>query len=124
MTASMACDPERMTGYRREQLVAAFARVRNARDWKAPIRAVITAAEWPAVQQAVLWFTGTTPISLAAPGDANRLLVSAPGYRLGPAGEPPVVTGRGRWWRRARSRENPRGAGTEGVTIHRRSLSG
>ena len=45
MTASEAYDPKRMTGYRLEQLAAAFDRVRDPRDWKAPIRAVIPVVE-------------------------------------------------------------------------------
>jgi len=88
MSASVAYDPERMTGYRLEQLAAAFDRVRNPRDWKAPIRAVIPAAERPVVEKAVHWFTDTVPVFEAAPGETDRLLVRAPGYRLGPAGEP------------------------------------
>ena len=88
MTASAAYQPERMTGYRHEQLAAAFDRVRNPRDWKAPIRAEIAVAERPVVEQAVYWFTATVPVFLHAPGAATRLLVRAPGYRLGPAGDP------------------------------------
>lgn len=87
MTASLACDPQRVTGYRREQLAAAFERVRNPRDWKAPIRAVIPAAQRPVVEKAVLWFTATVPVFMAASGATGRLVVRAPGYRLGPAGD-------------------------------------
>jgi len=75
-----------MTGYRMEQLAAAFDRVRNPRDWKAPIRAVIPAAERPVVEKAVVWFTDTVPEFVADPEATERLVVSAPGYRLGPAG--------------------------------------
>jgi hypothetical protein len=85
MTASVAYDPERLTGYRLEQLAAAFDRVRNARDWKAPIQAVIPAAERPVVEKAVLWFTDTVPVFAAHPGAADRLVVRASGYRLGGA---------------------------------------
>jgi hypothetical protein len=88
MTASLAYNPERMTGYRHEQLAAAFDRVRNPRDWKAPIQAVIPAAERPVVEKAVLWFTDTVPVFMAAAGATDRLVVRAPGYRLGPAGDP------------------------------------
>lgn len=87
MTASLACDPVRTTGYRLDQLAAAFDRVRNARDWKAPIQAVIKADERPIVEKAVLWFTDTVPVFVQASGEADRLLVRAEGYRLGPAGE-------------------------------------
>jgi len=85
MTASVAYDPERLTGCRLEQLATAFDRVRNPRDWKAPIRAVIPVAERPVVEEAVLWFTDTVPVFAAAPGETDRLVVMAPGYRLGPA---------------------------------------
>ena len=88
MTASLAYHPERMTGYRHEQLAAAFDRVRNPRDWKAPIQAVIPAVERPLVEQAVLWFTATVPVFVAAPGATDRLVVKAPGYHQGPAGNP------------------------------------
>ncbi len=88
MTASVAYQPERMTGFRHEELAAAFDRVRNPRDWKAPIRAEIAAAERPVVEQAVYWFTSTVPEFVAAPGAEERFLVLAPGYRLGPAGDP------------------------------------
>lgn len=87
MTASMACDPERFTGYRLDQLAAAFDRVRDGRDWKAPIRAVIPAAERPVVEKAVLWFTDTSAMFVAVSGDPDRMVVRAPGYRLGAAGE-------------------------------------
>ena len=88
MTASEAYDPKRMTGYRLEQLAAAFDRVRDPRDWKAPIRAVIPVVERPLVEKAVLWFTETEPRFEEAPGEIDRLIVVAPGYRLGPAGGP------------------------------------
>jgi hypothetical protein len=87
MTASLACDPQRETGYRHEELAAAFERVRNPRDWKAPIRAIIPAAERPVVEKAVLWFTATVPEFVPATGATGRLVVNAPGYRLGPAGD-------------------------------------
>ena len=82
MTASAAYNPEHATGYRQEKLAAAFDRVRNPRDWKAPIRAMIPAAERPVVEQAVLWFTETVPEFVPVPG-ADQLEVRAAGYRLG-----------------------------------------
>jgi len=54
MTACGGYDPKRATGYRVKQLAAVFDRVRDSRDWKAPIRAVIPAEERPVVEQAVL----------------------------------------------------------------------
>lgn len=88
MTAHNAYDPKRATGYPLEQLASAFDRVRDPRDWKAPIRAVIPVAERPIVEQAVRWFTETEPRFEAVPDQTDRVLVVAPGYRLGPAGGP------------------------------------
>jgi len=88
MTESSAYDPKRATGYRFEQLASAFDRVRDPQDWKAPIRAVITAVERPVIEKAVRWFTETEPRFEEIPGEADRLIVVAPGYRLGPAGGP------------------------------------
>jgi hypothetical protein len=85
MTASVAYDPKRLTGYRLEQLAAAFDRVRNPRDWKAPVVAEISVTERHVVEQAVLWFTDTVPVFVAIPGATERLVVRAPGYRLGGA---------------------------------------
>lgn len=83
MTASVRHDPRRATGYRLDELAAAFDRVRHPRDWKAPIRAVIPAAQRPVVEKAVLWFTDTEPVFEPATGEGDRLLVTAPGYRVG-----------------------------------------
>lgn len=83
MTAAVGYSPERVTGYRQEELAAAFDRVRNPRDWKAPIHAVIPATERRLVERAVLWFTDTVPEFVAAPGEMDQLLVRAQGYRLG-----------------------------------------
>lgn len=92
MTASLAYDPIRMTGFRLEQLASAFDRVRDPRDWKAPIRAVIPADERSVVEQAVRWFTDTEPVFIDGPGEGKELVVLAPGYRFGSTGaavEPP-----------------------------------
>ena len=83
MTASAAYDPKSITGFRQDELAAAFDRVRDARDWKAPIRAVIPADERPLVEQAVLWFTETRPVFESVPGQTGRLVVMAPGWRGG-----------------------------------------
>lgn len=83
MTASIAYDPKRLTGYQLEQLAGAFDRVRNPRDWKAPIDAVIAVAERPLVEKAVLWFTDTVPVFSAISGAPDRLAIKALGYRLG-----------------------------------------
>jgi hypothetical protein len=83
MTAAEAHTPEGSTGYRLEELAAAFDRVMNPRDWQAPIRSVIPSAERPVVEQAVLWFTHTPAEFEAAPGGFDRLIITALGYRLG-----------------------------------------
>lgn len=88
MTASDVYNTKRATGYWFEQLASAFDRVRDPHDWKAPIRAVIPVVERPIVEKAVLWFTETEPRFEEVPGESDRLLVVAPGYRLGPAGGP------------------------------------
>lgn len=85
MTA-MTERPEPTPTYRPEQLAAAFDRVMNSRDWKAPILAMIPTGERPLVERAVIWFTDTAPVFSPIPGDAHRLLVSAPGYRIGSGG--------------------------------------
>lgn len=85
MTQSFAFDPERLTGYRQEQLAAAFDRVRDPRDWKEPIKAVIPEADRTLIEQAVHWFTDTVPMFTALPGASGRLEVKARGYRLGSA---------------------------------------
>lgn len=83
MTAFAAHRPERATGYRLDQLATAFDRVMNPRDWQAPIRSVIPAAERHVVETAVRWFTATVPSFEPAPGEVDRLVITAPGYRLG-----------------------------------------
>lgn len=88
LSQSQWYDPKRVTGYRLEQLAAAFDRVRHPQDWKAPIRAVIPARERVLIAMAVLWFTETVPEFEPAPGETDRLVVVAPGYRQGPAGDP------------------------------------
>jgi len=85
MTGSNAFSAERLTGYRLEQLAAAFDRVRNMRDWGAPILAVIPSAERSVVEKAVVWFTNTAPVFVAVEGASDELVVRAPGFRLGSA---------------------------------------
>lgn len=79
MTSYGTFDPESDTGYRLEQLAGAFDRVRHSRDWRGPIRAVIPAADRSLVEQAVLWFMNAAPAFESVPGDADRLVVTAPG---------------------------------------------
>jgi hypothetical protein len=87
MTTSMVYDPVRMTGFTHAQLERAFHQVRNPRDWQGPIFAQIPAAERRVVQKAVFWFTATVPVFVEVPNDTRRLMVTAVGYRLGPAGD-------------------------------------
>ncbi|MFN2317766.1 MAG: hypothetical protein ABR551_13475 [Gemmatimonadales bacterium] len=83
----MAHDPNALTGSRLEQLATAFDRVRDPRDWKAPIESVIQASERDLVEQAVLMFTNTVPTFAEDAGTPDRLVVRAPGYRGGPMGD-------------------------------------
>ena len=85
MTGSITFSPEKLTGYRLEQLAAAFDRVRNVRDWGAPILAVIPSTERPVVEKAILWFTNTAPVFVPVGGASDELVVRAPGYRVGSA---------------------------------------
>ena len=72
-----------------DQLASAFDRIRDPRDWQAPIRALIPVEERPLVEKAVLWFTNTVAAFEPAPGAGDRLVVVAGGYRLGQAASPP-----------------------------------
>lgn len=83
MTASAGQSPELPTGYRLDQLATAFDRVMNPRDWQAPISSVIPAEERHVVETAVRWFTDTAPTFEPAEGETDRLVITAPGYRLG-----------------------------------------
>jgi hypothetical protein len=89
MMAFGADDSMGLAGYRMDQLASAFDRVRNPRDWTAPIRAEIPAEERPLVEKAVLWFTRTVPAFEPVPGAGNRLVVVAGGYRAGDEGDTP-----------------------------------
>jgi hypothetical protein len=83
MTQSLAYDPERLTGYRQEELAAAFDRVCDPRDWQAQVHAEIPAEDRRLVERAIHWFTDTVPMFTALPGASGRLEVRARGYRLG-----------------------------------------
>jgi hypothetical protein len=86
MSLSADGDPRRATGYPLKQLASAFDRVMDPRDWQAPIRSVIPEADRDVVEKAVRWFTETVPVFEPAGAAADRLLVMAPGYRLGKVG--------------------------------------
>jgi hypothetical protein len=85
VTESLKVDPELLTGYRQDQLAAAFDRVRDPQDWQAPIEAEIHEGERLVVEKAVEWFTDTSPMFLVLPEASGRLMVRARGYRLGPS---------------------------------------
>jgi hypothetical protein len=85
-TASATHDPVRLTGYTHAELTEAFERVRDQDDWKGPIFAEIPATERRVVQKAIYWFTATVPVFATVPRSPERLIVTATGYRLGPAG--------------------------------------
>lgn len=87
MARSIEHDPNVLTGSRLEQLATAFDRIRNPRDWKAPIESEILASERGLVEQAVLMFTNTVPTFAEAADTPDRLVVRAPGYRSGPLGD-------------------------------------
>jgi hypothetical protein len=93
MTSSDGYHPGQATSDRLAQLAAGFDRVRDPRDWKAPIRAVILATDRPLVEKAVLWFTNVPPTFQAVPGEADRLVVMGPGYRIGQVGSSLDQTG-------------------------------
>lgn len=74
-------------GFSVEAMKAAFDKVCNKQDWKAPIKAVIPSVQVPLVVAAIEFYTATnakvTPM-LALEGDYTY--VSSVGYREGPAG--------------------------------------
>jgi len=73
-------------GFGETQLRNAFDKVRPAKDWKAEISAVVNPSEWPLdlVAAAVEFYTATT-ITVEPITNSPRVLVTAPGYRNGPA---------------------------------------
>jgi hypothetical protein len=82
-------------GFRLDQLAKAFDRVRNERDWKAPIQAEIAAADRLVVEQAIIWFTRTVPLITPVPERPDRLMVTAAGYERGPWGNACTAANRG-----------------------------
>jgi hypothetical protein len=50
-------------------------------------KVLAASADVDEAQKAVLWFTATVPVFITARGATVRLVVRAPGYRLGPAGD-------------------------------------
>jgi hypothetical protein len=70
-------------GFTEGELEAAFERVRDRQDWRAPIDATITRAEKPAVEAAIQFYTASRPTFFRVRGGYR---VRAAGYRAGPAG--------------------------------------
>jgi hypothetical protein len=86
MEHSVIQHPVRQTGFTIEELRRAFDQVIDTRDWMGPILSIIPTSERRLVGQAIIWFTSTIPAFGALPGHPERLVVSAAGYRCGPAG--------------------------------------
>jgi hypothetical protein len=84
--SSQSLDPMRLTGFSHLALQDAFDRVRDPCDWQGPIFAQIASADRRLVARAIYWFTATVPVFAALPRDPLHLIVTAVGYRLGPAG--------------------------------------
>ncbi len=78
---SLAHDPKGVTGFRLDQLAAAFDRVRDDRDRQRAVHAAIPAEDRLLVEQAVPWFRSTKPVFEDVPGVPDRLVVTSEGHR-------------------------------------------
>jgi hypothetical protein len=74
-----------MPTYSHEELHAAFQKVKNPTDWKAPINAVIDEKDMDIVEQAIVYITATSG-TFTRGKKKGTLRVRADGYRNGPAG--------------------------------------
>jgi hypothetical protein len=77
------------TGFSHRQLSAAFDKVHDPCDWKAPIRTIISVSdpsELAAIIVAIVFFTGTWPTCTNTNG-AGGYHIEAIGYRAGPCGD-------------------------------------
>jgi len=81
MNTTKLFDARQITGFTQQRLAEAFDRVRDPRDWMAPISAEVDASDQVLIEQAVLWFTDSVPTFGPVPGIPHRLAVSAVGYR-------------------------------------------
>ena len=72
--------------YTRDELTAAFNKVENPKDWRAPINKTIEADDGllDVICEAVIFFTGTVPEFKLLKNGKYR--VTAIGYRNGPCG--------------------------------------
>ena len=66
------------------KLTAAFDRVSDPKDWKAPIDAWVCEKDFPLANKAVEYFTATT--LRVTDTSSNLMRVQSVGYRDGPAG--------------------------------------
>jgi len=76
--------------YTQEQLSQAFDKVKDAKDWKSEIKAVIEKTEdMVLIQEAIIHFTGTIAnfTKLRKGPNKGKILVTAEGYRMGPCGD-------------------------------------
>jgi hypothetical protein len=71
--------------FTQDQLESAFAKVRNPRDWRAPISAIVAAEDLTVCFLAIEYFTATRATVEHLYADKYRL--TADGYRKGPAGD-------------------------------------
>lgn len=73
-------------GYTQEQLQVAFNQVVNPDDWRAPICARVPLDKFngPLIKFAIEFYTATMPTFVAC---GDKILVTADGYRKGPAGD-------------------------------------
>ena len=88
MTPTLMFEHPSLQGYRLDQVAQAFDRIRDHHDWKAPISTTIDVGDRVLVEVAIHWFTGTQARFAPVLGCPGLLLVTAPGQRLGPAGNP------------------------------------
>lgn len=73
-----------------EQLHNAFKKVANYRDWKAPISRLIKASDLEITLQAIEFYTATkgrVEYRITDENGTEVVHVTAPGYRMGPAGD-------------------------------------
>ena len=75
-----------MTMFNQDQLEAAFAKVQDPTDWRAPIDAVVRGRDIAVVCEAIVHFTASRPHAALQRDGSSRWRVTADGYRAGPAG--------------------------------------
>lgn len=82
-------------GYTHGELRTAFDMVADPDDWRAPIDSIVTERAVALVSSAVVFFTATVPQTRRMGAHEKRarrspcenpVLVTSPGYRMGPAG--------------------------------------